>query len=211
MSFADIGRTSTREGKINMTLGAFLNKRRLELGLSGEFVANKLDVHKTTYFNWENGKYKKIAYKYIEPLCTVLKIPPLTLLRWDANEEKDVLDLPSYDWTAWAGSGYNQLIEGHGFEYIKFDNLPENADFAVRIKGGTMLPSYEAGDIAFVKTDVMIAFGDVGIFILNDESYLRQWGNGKLLSLNPIYKPVNVDEFDQFRYVGRVIGKAERA
>ena len=191
-----------------MKLWEFLNQRRLELGLSGEDVASKLGCHKTTYHDLENGTAKKIAHKYIEPLCLALKIPPLMLLRWWLHEDKDVLELPCDDWAASLGTG-NYLGEGRDFEYIESENLPENADFAVRIKGNGMSPNYNDGDIAFVRTNVMIAFGDVGIFSVNGESYLKQWGNGKLLSLNPIYKPVNVDEFDHFRYVGRIVGKKD--
>ena len=193
-----------------MTLGQYLKKRRTDLGLTGEYVASKMGVNKSSYHAIENGEAKKFSHKLVEPLCQTLGISPLVIINWgDVDNDRDVLELPYYDYAASAGTGNYLLCEGYDFEFKEFTNVPHNAEFALRIKGDSMLPAYEDGDIVFVRTNVVVEFGQVGIFILNNESYLKQWGNGKLISLNPKYAPIAIGEYDEFRIVGRVVGKAE--
>lgn len=117
-----------------------------------------------------------------------------------------------YDFRASAGLG-NYLHEANSYETLIFraDEVPEKADFGVRIKGDSMEPEIFDGDIAWVKEQVQIENGQIGIFILNDESFCKKLyvdienRTAYLKSLNPAYKPIRVTEDDFLRTVGRVI------
>jgi phage repressor protein C with HTH and peptisase S24 domain len=70
-----------------------------------------------------------------------------------------------------------------------------------------MEPMYSDGDIVFVKANVMVESGQVGVFVVNDEGYLKMLQGNKLISLNKDYKPIVIEEWDSFFCSGRVVGK----
>lgn len=98
------------------------------------------------------------------------------------------------------------LTDGHEFTWINAENAPKGASFALRVRGDSMEPNYCDGDIVYVKMKVYMESGDIGVFILNNEGYLKQLRGGKLVSLNSAYEPIVIGEFDEFIPVGRVIG-----
>ena len=73
-----------------------------------------------------------------------------------------------------------------------------------------MEPMYSNGDIVFVRVNVIVEPGQVGVFYLNDEGYLKQLQGNRLVSLNKDHKPIIIEEYDSFFICGRVIGKAKR-
>ena len=51
--------------------------------------------------------------------------------------------------------------------------------------------------------------GDIGIFVLNGEAYCKKLeteGGVRLVSLNPMYKPIKVKYSYELRVVGKVVG-----
>ena len=50
--------------------------------------------------------------------------------------------------------------------------------------------------------------GEIGIFVLNGEGYIKKWGGDKLVSLNPVYEPIIITEDDALYCKGKVIGNA---
>ena len=114
--------------------------------------------------------------------------------------------IPFYETVASAGTGA-WLGEGHEYEFTHFENAPPKADFALKVRGDSMEPMYLDGDIVFVRQKTMVESGQVGIFCLNDEGYLKMLQGNKLVSLNENYNPIIVDESDSFFCMGRVIGK----
>jgi len=116
-------------------------------------------------------------------------------------------EIPFFDIPASAGNG-SVVYDGIDFEYEEFKNIPNNADFAVLIRGNSMEPKYFNDDIVFVKKDVIVEQGQVGIFILNSESYLKTLIGNQLVSFNKEYKSIDITENDQFRIIGKVVGKA---
>ena len=79
---------------------------------------------------------------------------------------------------------------------------------AWKICGDSMEPKYFDNDIVFVKKNVIVEQGQVGIFTLNDESYLKTLIGNQLVSFNKEYEPISITEYDEFRIIGKVVGKA---
>ncbi|MDE7362962.1 MAG: hypothetical protein K2N38_13625 [Oscillospiraceae bacterium] len=116
----------------------------------------------------------------------------------------DLCSLP-----ASAGSGV-QLDEGFTEPMqIKPTPIAERANYAVRVSGNSMEDTYYDGDIVLVETCPDVAIGEIGIFIVNDQGYIKQRGEDKLISLNPEAPDVPIHEGDVVYCRGRVLGKAE--
>jgi len=117
-------------------------------------------------------------------------------------------EIPLYQLPVSAGTG-EFLGEGYEYELVHFDNIPAEADFALKVRGDSMEPEFLDGEIVFVKKSVIVLNGQVGIFLLNGEGYLKQLQDDRLVSINEKYEPIIVREYDRFDCAGRVVGKQE--
>ena len=84
-------------------------------------------------------------------------------------------------------------------------------DFGIRISGDSMEPMYHTGDVAWVHKQDSISNGEIGIFYLNGNTYIKELHDGPdgvyLVSLNEKYHPIQIYESDSFKIFGKVIGK----
>lgn len=116
----------------------------------------------------------------------------------------DLCSLP-----ASAGSGV-QLDESYTEPLrIEHTSIAERANYAVRVSGNSMEDKYYDGDIVLIETCPDIEIGEIGIFIVNDQGYIKQRGEDRLISLNPESPDVTICEGDVVYCRGRVLGKAE--
>lgn len=113
-----------------------------------------------------------------------------------------------YDLAVSAGIGepldsdYKTRIE------IPTEKVPDDANFCLRVNGDSMEPAYSDGDVVFVqRVDGFVREGEIGIFVLNGEGFIKRWGGNQLISLNPKYDPIKICEYDDLRCQGRVLGK----
>lgn len=108
-----------------------------------------------------------------------------------------------------AGSGV-QLDEGFTEPLrIKHTSTAERANYAVRVYGDSMEPRFSNGDIVLIETCPDIDIGEIGIFTVNDQGYIKKRGEDRLISLNPDYDDILIHEGDLVYCRGRVLGKAE--
>lgn len=100
---------------------------------------------------------------------------------------------------------------GNGFY---FDDIPtdmikapymEGADFIIGVNGDSMEPLFFDGDMVYVEKCQMVETGDIGIFIVNNECYIKEAGEDGLVSHNPKYRTIPGTE--EIQCVGRVLGK----
>ena len=90
---------------------------------------------------------------------------------------------------------------------IEVDNtVPSLADYAVRVSGNSMQPRFVDQQIIFIHEQPVLEEGEIGIFCLNNDTYLKKLGKGCLISLNPEYDPIPIQDHDNFRVFGRVVG-----
>ena len=108
------------------------------------------------------------------------------------------------------------LVDGPK-ETVRIDEsiLPEDTTFGVRISGDSMEPEFHDGQIAWVLQQESVANGEIGIFALNGEAYIKKLQNDKdgifLISLNEKYAPIPVGEDDRLDIFGKVLGKCNPA
>ena len=90
---------------------------------------------------------------------------------------------------------------------------PEDTTFGVRISGDSMEPEFHDGQTAWVLQQESVANGEIGIFSLNGEAYIKKLQNDKggifLISLNEKHAPIKVGENDRLDIFGKVLGKSD--
>ena len=74
-----------------------------------------------------------------------------------------------------------------------------------------MEPDYHSGDYVFVKLSVDLSSGDIGVFELYGDAYIKELviedSGAYLHSLNSKYDDISIDSDSDFRIIGEVVGK----
>lgn len=91
---------------------------------------------------------------------------------------------------------------------IERTHIAEAANYAIRVSGNSMEPAFSDGDIVLVETCPNVEIGEIGIFIVNGEGFIKKLGTNRLISLNPEYDDVPFHDEDAIYCRGRVLGKA---
>ncbi len=107
-----------------------------------------------------------------------------------------------------ASAGTGQIIfDMPPTKRIEIPNIPEykKADYAIGVNGNSMNPAFQDGDMLLIEMTEEINRGEIGIFLVDNESYVKQLGDKELISLNPDYK--NIPLTENSKCMGRVIGK----
>ena len=66
-----------------MTTGEKIKQRRLELGMSVDELARKLNKNRATIYRYENNEIENFPTSVIKPLAKVLETTPAYLMGWD--------------------------------------------------------------------------------------------------------------------------------
>ncbi len=116
--------------------------------------------------------------------------------------------LVEYFRSASAGGGVF-ILGNEADEQIEIPDTPENqsVDFAIKVSGDSMSPDYLDGDVALVSQKAELSVGDVGIFIINSNAYIKEYGADELISRNPHSPNIQIKEYDNIVCMGKVIGK----
>lgn len=82
-------------------------------------------------------------------------------------------------------------------------------DFALKVRGDSMEPYYYDGDIVYIKEQPAVDNGQIGIFLYNNDSYIKKLSITKdtvyLISFNEKYKPIKINEDSNFKCFGLVL------
>ena len=116
------------------------------------------------------------------------------------------------DWfTLPASAGTGNILDSELAEelLVPESSEAEQADFVISVGGDSMEPTYHDGDKVFVEKCDAVDVGEVGIFVVNGDVYIKELGNNCLISHNEKYKPIRIGENDSVYCCGRVIGIVE--
>ena len=114
---------------------------------------------------------------------------------------------PYYAVGASAGNG-EYLFDDLDCTAITLPDTPlnNNADLVIAVRGHSMEPTYYDGDKLLVKKQSELNIGDIGVFIINGESFVKELGKDKLISHNKQYQDIHCSDYDNITTVGKVIG-----
>lgn len=114
-----------------------------------------------------------------------------------------------YDLPASAGVG--NFLDYSEYEEIEVgQEVPAPTDFGIRISGNSMEPRFHDEQIAWVHSQDTLEPGEVGIFLYNNNVYIKEFARNEdgafLHSLNPSYPPILINDYLQFKIFGKVLG-----
>lgn len=120
-----------------------------------------------------------------------------------------LLRLPCYLEPVSAGTG--SFLDTATPEEILVKDTPisEDADYVVTVTGDSMEPEFHDGDHVLVRSQETVDVGEIGIFVINGDAYIKKLGKGKLISLNEKYKPIPLRNDDSIHCCGKVLGVVE--
>lgn len=119
------------------------------------------------------------------------------------------IQLDSYTISASAGVGNFLDNEAPDKIWVKDTPEAEKADFVIPISGDSMEPSFHDGDKVFVEKRADVEKGDIAIFVVNGDVFIKELGNKCLISHNKAYKPIPLLSSDSIYCCGRVLGVVE--
>lgn len=90
---------------------------------------------------------------------------------------------------------------------VSEDDVPEGADTTIDIAGDSMEPTLSDGDVVYVQHINQLEIGDIGVFYLDGQNFIKEYGGDELISHNPEYAPIQISEFSTFVIQGKVLGK----
>lgn len=119
-------------------------------------------------------------------------------------------EVDCYDMPASAGSG--MYLSDVDKEVIRVRDSYEarRSDFVVPVSGDSMEPEFSDGDLVFIKSMPTVEVGEIGVFVVNGNAYIKKRGRDRLISLNRKRKDVVFEDGDTIVCLGKVIGKAEQ-
>lgn len=103
------------------------------------------------------------------------------------------------------------ILGNETVDQLPIPDTPENrkVDYAIKVSGNSMEPDYIDGDIVFVSQKAELNHGDVGIFIINNNAHIKEYGYTELISRNPNADNIIISEYDNIVCMGKVVGKYE--
>ncbi len=116
--------------------------------------------------------------------------------------------LPLYSLAVSAGTG--QFLDGEDYEMVEVGReVPDGANFGVRVAGDSMEPDFHDGQTIWVRQQRSLMTGEIGIFLYDGNAYLKQLvareGSMALHSLNPNYGDILVSPELPLRVLGKVM------
>lgn len=116
--------------------------------------------------------------------------------------------LPLYSLAVSAGTG--QFLDGEDYDMTEVGpEVPEGANFGVRVAGDSMEPRFHDGQTVWVSQQHSLMTGEIGIFLYDGCAYLKQLvaGDGCLAlhSLNPAYEDIKISPALPLRVLGKVL------
>lgn len=119
------------------------------------------------------------------------------------------LRIDYYNYPASAGTGNFLESETPEEIWVAESTVAEDADFVLPVSGDSMEPTFHDGDKVFVEKCETVEEGEIGIFILNGEAFIKELGKRCLISHNEAYKPIALHSTDSVYCCGKVLGVVE--
>ncbi len=109
-----------------------------------------------------------------------------------------------------ASAGLGEMVGDEMFEEVEVsDDVPDAADFGVRLSGNSMEPTFHEGQIVWIEKTDVIQPGEIGLFFLDGMTYCKRLiKDGKkifLASENKKYEPIQIHNNSDIKVYGVVV------
>ena len=177
------------------TLGKRIEEKRIAKGLKKKDLAKLINVHDTLIGKYERDEVDLGASK-IKEIAKFLNTTPAYLMGWEDNDKEapQGIKIPVLGTVA-AGIPISAVEDILDYEEIPQSWQNQGEFFALKIKGDSMEPRMESGDVVIVKQQSDANSGDTVIVLVNGDDAtckkLQKTENGiMLVSTNPNYLPM---------------------
>ena len=123
---------------------------------------------------------------------------------------REIHKLTCFEHQLVAGIGDPNEFEDSGTPiYVYDDSLTCRADCVFTVNGDSMEPDYPDGCMVLVKRisdSGELTPGDIGAFMIDNETYIKEYQEDGLHSLNPKYDIMHFSDEESVYLIGRVIG-----
>lgn len=154
-----------------------LRKLRTEKGLTLQQVADYVGLQKAAIYKYEHGLIENPKRSLIEKLATLFQVSPSYLLGIADQPQQHSLTgvrIPILGRVV-AGIPLEDITDIEGYEEITSKLAHTGEFFALRIKGRSMEPRIEDGDIVICKRQSDVESGDIAVVLINgDEATCKQ-------------------------------------
>lgn len=200
------------------TIGSRIRAARENKELDQSTLAGKVDVAMRTLQRWEKGdqvpdseflvrlaKYTAVRAEWLltgegemypSPVSASKIIP---FRKEPALDRVALVQLPLLS-SVPAGRTAAMFHPEHVERYITVDNIKDQNAFALVVKGKSMSPKIEDGDIVVVSPQQEVRNGDICVVRVNDEDVLKKIKIDEhyvhLIPLNTSFEPVTVRKRD---------------
>lgn len=207
-------------------IGSYIRRLRTEKGLTQEQLGELVGVRKAAVQKWENGSVTNLKRATITKLSEIFGVSPATFVEEGAREVsnisyvmggRNIYDIPVFESVS---AGFGAFASSEIVDYIPaaITNPADAEDtIAIMVKGDSMYPKIEDGDIIIVRRQTSVDSGDIAVVLIDgDEGLVKRVVYGstwiELQSINEDY-PVqrfNGAEVTRLRVVGKVIGSYKK-
>lgn len=197
-----------------------LKELRAEKGYSQTEMANILGISQPAYANYERGA-RQADYDTLSKLAEIFNVSIDYLLGRSnipnpddaiAAVEKPVIKVPVLGYVA-AGIPISAIEDILDYEELNADEFnPSYEYFALKIKGNSMTPKIQDGDVVIVRQQPDVESGEVAIVCINGEEAtckkIKKHDDGvSLVSYNPDYEPMFFTRKEVLELPLTVLGK----
>ena len=127
-----------------------------------------------------------------------------------AEGRRKIHKLTRFEHQLAAGIGDPNEFEDSGTPiYVYDDSLTCRADCVFTVNGDSMEPDYPDGCMVLVKRisdSGELTPGDIGAFMIDNETYIKEYQEDGLHSLNPKYDIMHFSDEESVYLIGRVMG-----
>ena len=171
-----------------------------------EILGLKIDTERPSIEEIERNRKIRILDEHGLEMVDFVVNKEYARVTANAKKKARILKVDWYSIPASAGTGTFLDSETPEPLLVYESSEAEAADFALSISGDSMEPEFHDGDKVFVKEQKTVEEGDIGIFVVNGDAYIKQLGKKCLISLNSKYKPIQLHPDDSVYCCGKVLG-----
>lgn len=179
-------------------MGLRIKQLRKEKGWTQADLAQRVGLQDSAIAKYECGRSENMKRSIIAKMSDIFNVSPLYLMALDDNRalvtDSSPEMIPVFSYVS-AGNGVfaSENID----QYIPMPptlNKKYDEYFGLKVRGDSMTPDIQDGDIVIVKKQYTAKDGDTVIALVNgDEGYVKKFmsfkGGITLVSNNPSYKP----------------------
>lgn len=208
----------------NIGIGKRIKQARESKGMSQEELGNQLGLNKSSIQRYESGQVQRIKLPILENMAKILNVNPswLVLKSDDPEPHKEpsniscVVDsklihqIPVFESVS---AGFGAYASSEIIDYIPVvikNGYDVDDMIAIKVKGDSMFPKIEDGDIIVVRRQTSVDSGDIAVVLLDgDEGLVKKVVYGstwiELQSINEDYPIQRFEDAEVTRL--RVAGK----